>query len=64
MDWGNDSLVIRHGIEQLGLLLGGGGEAQDGSHIASSVAVVGGRPHSHQLAVKHVLDACGRKESL
>lgn len=58
MDWGNDSLVIWYGIKQLGLFLGCRGEAEDGGHIAGPVAVVWSRPHRHQLAVEHVLDAC------
>lgn len=58
MDRGNDSLVIWYGIKQLGLFLGCGGEAEDGGHVAGPVAVVWSRPHRHQLAVEHVLDAC------
>ena len=32
-------------------------EFQDGSYVATAIAVVGGRPNSNKSFIKHVLDA-------
>ena len=53
--WWNDPVWVRHCTEQLGITFRSVVDSQDGGDVATSVAVVGCRPHSHQLLIKHVL---------
>lgn len=48
---------IRHRQEDLCLSLLRRLEAEYGRHVAASIAIVWRRPHRHQLALKHILDA-------
>lgn len=52
-----DPLRVGHRTEQLGLSRVDVLEHHDGGDVAAAVAVVGGRPHGHQLLVKHELVA-------
>lgn len=52
-----DALRVRDGAEQLGLPSADVLEHHDGGDVPAAVAVVGGRPHGHQLLVKHELVA-------
>lgn len=54
---GYDPLRIRHGPEQFGLTRVHVLEDHDGGDVAAAVTVVGGRPHGHQLLIKHELVA-------
>lgn len=51
------ALRVRDSAEQLGLSSVDVLEDHDGCDISAAVAVVGRRPHSHQLLVKHELVA-------
>jgi hypothetical protein len=56
---GDDPLRVGHRVKELGLArFGVRAELEDGGDVAAAVAVVGGRPHRHQLLVEHVLETC------
>ena len=48
------ALGVRHSAEQLGLLVVGVCEGEDGRDVSAPVAIVRCRPNRHQLLVKHV----------
>ena len=48
----NDPLSIRDSIEELNLGIEVLVELEDGSDVATAVAIVGGRPHGDKLLVK------------
>lgn len=52
-----DPLRVGHGAEQLGFPRVDVLEDHNGGDVAAAVAVVGRRPHRHQLLVKHELVA-------
>lgn len=54
---GYDALIVRHRFEYDRIAFLGVGEAEYGGDVAAAIAVVGRRPHRHQLPVEHVLDA-------
>jgi len=54
---GYHALRVGHRQEDLRLPLLGRLEAEDRRHVPAAVAVVRCRPHGHQLALEHVLDA-------
>lgn len=53
----NDPLRVGHGTKQFGLPSVDVLEDHDGCNVPAAVAVVGRRPHGHQLLVKHELVA-------
>lgn len=53
----NDPVRVGDGVEDARLPLLGRAEVQYRGHVPAPIAVVGRRPHRHQLLVEHVLDA-------
>lgn len=53
----DDSFWVGHCFKQFGLSFFSVWKFQNGGYVATTIAIVGCWPHSHQLIFKHILDA-------